>query len=260
MTERIWLLIGLSVLSPVTLAQVGEVDAGAQIEPDIEILFKGSIAAAESGRLEDAIQAMERVRVVVPNDSTVLWNLGLWYAELQDHESALEMWEQCRRVDSGDWQVRAKLIQAYQALGEIELRDREREALLSWYDLATDEERSKIDLFCREQFTVGGTKVMAFEFFEPSGDRRVYLRFTILDADGNEDYRYSLGSYGTTTLIARETGQIEQDERLYHLDRYDSRSHATLAFYGEQPDYEAVRKSVVRALQGELDEIGSSTP
>jgi tetratricopeptide (TPR) repeat protein len=260
MTERIWLMIGLFVLAPAAVAQAPEIDAAAQVEPEVETLFKGAIAAAEAGRLEDAIQAMERVRVVVPNDSTVLWNLGLWYAELQDHESALDMWEQCRKVDSGDWQVRAKLIQTFQALGQIERRDREREALLSWYELADDEQRQTIDLFCREQFTVGDTEVMAFEYFEPSGDRRVYFRFTILDAEGKEDHRFSLGSYDTTNLIAHQTGQIEEDERLYHLDRYDSSSHATLGFYSERPDYEAVRESVVQAIRGELDPISSSTP
>ena len=145
------------------------------------------------------------------------------------------------------------MIQTFQDLGWTERRDREREALLSWYSMATGDERPELDVFCREQFSVGEKRVMAFESFEPSGDRRVYYRFTVLGEEGKEDYRYSLGSYETTTLIARETGQIGEDQRLYHLDRYDPRSHSTLGFYREKPDYEAVRKSVVLALEAELE-------
>ena len=44
------------------------------------------------------------------------------------------------------------------------------------------------------------------------------------------------------------------------IEKIGNPKYGIIAFYGEQPDYEAVRKSVVRALQGELDEIGSITP
>ncbi len=84
----------------------------------------------------------------------------------------------------------------------------------------------------------------------PSGERRVYLVFTILDPEGNELFRYSLGSYDITNTIAHELGEVGPDERLYHLDKYyDQGSHATLGFFKGMPKYRDVRSNVIAAWE-----------
>jgi tetratricopeptide (TPR) repeat protein len=221
-------------------------------------LFREALEHAEGGRLEQAVAAMERARARAPDHPSVLWNLGLWYAELNRHEKALEIWKRYRDLEPDDWHARAKLIQTYQALGRTELRDRERAALLEWYAAAEEDDRPEQDLFCREQFVVGNRRIMAFEYFEPAGERRVFFRFSVLDVNGEEDFWYSLGSYDVTTQIARETGEIGEEDRLYHLDQYGESYHATMSFMREMPTYGDVRKQVVASLESKSTPAGST--
>jgi hypothetical protein len=106
-------------------------------------------------------------------------------------------------------------------------------------------------LYCREQFRVAGLKVMAFEYFEPTGDRQVFLRFSVVRPDGSEAFWYSLGSYEFTTGALRALKRIGKDERVFHLDQYATNFHATLAFYKFMPSYDQVRTRVVEALARE---------
>ena len=73
--------LALAALGPMALAQEAEAEPDSEAATptlDIEIVFKQSIADAEAGRVKQAVEALERVRAVVPNDTSVLWNLGLW--------------------------------------------------------------------------------------------------------------------------------------------------------------------------------------
>jgi hypothetical protein len=101
--------------------------------------------------------------------------------------------------------------------------------------------------------------VFVFEYFSPSGDRAQYLRFCVLNKKGEVDYYISLGSYDSTTEIARELGEIAKDQRLYHLDEYTESHHKTYAFFKTKPDYEEVRAAVVNALEGKLKPISGTT-
>ena len=241
----------MSVRGPMLLliALVAAQPVAAVTPQDLNDLFPEAIDLAEAGRLEEAVTVMEKVQNVEPDHPDVLWNLGLWYAKLERHRDALYVWKHYRRVRPGEWQARAKLIQAYQALGETAWRDSERAALLTWYAGLPQELRPDPDLFCREQFRVGERRVMAFEFFEPAGIKRVYLRFSILDDNGTESSWYSLGSYDATTEIARATGEIGDGERIYHLDHYSEDYHSTVQFFREMPSYETAREMVVAVVE-----------
>jgi len=220
-------------------------------------LFDEAVRFAAERRYEDAVALMEQLRSTQPGHPDVLWNLGLWYAELERHEDALEAWLRYREVAPDDWRVRAKLIQTYQALDRKALRDAERAALLDWYAGLDSGRQPEQDLFCREQFRLGERRVMAFEYFRPSGERRVFLRFSVLDAEGQESAWYSLGSYALTNELARATGEIGEGAELFHLDRYAEGSHATYAFFKKMPSYETVRQHVVAALKGDLKPVSS---
>lgn len=211
-------------------------------------LYGEAIAAAEAGRIPEAIRVMEDVAARAPQASNAHWNLGLWYAGTDRPADALRAWEAYRRLVPDDWHARAKVIQAHQALGDTVRRDRERAALLELRRAGTDTALARQRAYVREQFRAGEREVMVFEVFEPAGETRVFYAFHVLAPGGDEIRRYSLGSYDRTTQVARELGEIGGDERLYHLDWYEDDAHATVRFYEAMPSYDEVRARVVTAL------------
>ena len=247
--RRLLLLLAL-VLAPGRLA--GQDTTAAR-------LYGEAVAAAEGGRIAQAVEIMETVAARTPEYPNVHWNLGLWYAQLQQPAKALAAWQAYRGLEPDDWRVRAKLIQTYQALGDTAQRDRERAALLELRRSGTDAELARQDSYCREQFRVGTQDVMAFETFEPAGERRVFYTFHLPGPDGQSRGRYSLGSYEQTTQIARAVGQIGKSERLYHLDWYAEGVHATHAFYQARPTYAQVRADVVAAITGAKQPLSGTT-
>jgi hypothetical protein len=119
---------------------------------------------------------------------------------------------------------------------------------------------AKAERFCREQWvTASGRKVLAFEYFDPQGARQKFLRFSVVDAAGKEDFYISLGSYDTTTEIARELGEISKSARTYHLDEYTETGHKTYAFFKMKPGYDEVRSNVVNILEGRMKPVSSSS-
>jgi tetratricopeptide (TPR) repeat protein len=233
----------------VSLALLAATPAPSQEVEDPRMLFGEAVDLAATGLTEDAVDVMEEFLAFDPDHPDALWNLGIWYTEIGRHREALDTWKSYRRVSPWDWRARAKLVQTYQALGEIELRDRERAALMEWYAAADEDDRPEWGMFCREQFRVGDRRVMAFEYFAPAGKRRVFLRFSVLNGEGREESWYSLGSYDATTEIARSTHEIGANDRIYHLDHYAEGQHASLAFFDRMPPYEAIRDAVVREIE-----------
>jgi tetratricopeptide (TPR) repeat protein len=212
--------------------------------------FELAVELAAGGEVRHAISEMEAVLEVYSEHEDVLWNLGIWYTRISEHSKAILMWKRYRQIAPHDWHARAKLIQAYQAMGRIEKRDTERTALLAWYE-ETGHTVREVDLFCREQFLVDQTRFMAFERFEPQGDRKIYYIFAVVTPEGTEAFRFSLGSDETATLIAREQGEIGPQERIYHLDQHGDDYHSTIAYFHTLPTYEQLREKVVAAFRGQ---------
>lgn len=255
---RAGFLIAAAVLALAPAAARAQDDS-----PSVEQLAEQAADAGEAGRFEEAIQLLERLRARDPDNPDVHWNLGLSYAATGRHPEALASWQAYRGLEPGDWHVRAKLIQAYAALGDSVRLEEERAALLELRRAGTDARLMQQQDYCREQFRLGGHRVMAFEVFEPEGDERVFYTFYILDEEADVLGRYSLGSYERTTMTARATGDIEPGARLYHLDWYEENGHATYGFFKERPGYAETRRLVVAAHSGEsrpLSRSGGSKP
>lgn len=223
-------------------------------DPDDLARFDRAVDLSVSRRYHEAIALMEQIRVREPDNPGVLWNLGVWYFETGRLSDALDTWNALRVIDPEDWRVRAKLVQVYQALGRLDQRDVERVALLE------QRSEIDADMYCRDQFDVDRRRVMAFEYFEPGGANRVILRFAVLDEDGEESYHYSLGSRDSTTRMAREAGQIGPGERMYHLDRVEGEIRSSYGFYLRQPSYDVVRERVERAMRKLANPIGEESP
>ena len=224
--------------------------------------FEAGIEMAEAKKHREAIAFFLIANQAQPDSVGVLWNLGISSAEIGEHREALKYWQAFRKQRPQEWRGLAKLVQTYQALGDIAARDRERAALIEQYKNAPPQsDLGRTEMFCREQMVIAGRKVLGFEYFAPQGERRVFYAFIVVsEADGNqEDFRLSLGSYDATTQIAWEMGSLPRDKRIYHLDKYQGQNHWTYGLYEEPQSYEAVRTQVVEVLSGRAQVLSSTT-
>lgn len=242
------ILTKLIFLMTLSLLIISSTAISDEIVRDPDKLFTSSVEQANKGNIQEAINLMEMALSVAPDDPDMIWNLGLWFNQLGQHKNAIRMWLRYREVDPEDYKGRAKLIETYQVIGDIENRNRERAALFAWYKAAKKKVRRKLSSYRCDAFSVSGTNVIAFESFEPEGDRMVFYTFAVLNSDYEVDHTYSLGSYKMTTQTARGLGDISDDERLYHLDRYMDAGHKLCGFLGKLPSYDETKKMVVDEL------------
>jgi tetratricopeptide (TPR) repeat protein len=205
----------------------------------------------KAGKHEAALRKYIAYLDIVKDHRNALFNAGLTAYLTGKLELAERYFERLRALEPEDTAVLGKLVQTYEARGAIDKRDETRRALFAVRAALPEEEREQLRLYCREQFKVGKAKVMAFEYFELEGDRAVRYRFAVVDEKDEEIYRISLGSYEITTEIAREQKEIGKDERMWHLDRYDSAGHATIAMMKAEPTYEEARKKVKEVIARE---------
>ncbi|NIQ01770.1 MAG: tetratricopeptide repeat protein [Nitrospinaceae bacterium] len=223
--------------------------------------FEHGIQLSKQGKFAEAIPYFEKALRLYPRSANVLWNLGIASAKTGQHGKALTYWKQYHQISPEDWRGRAKLIQAYQALSRFKERDAEIDALRAFWKNSDNPELREIPLFCREQFKVNGREVLAYQFFNPSGEWMQFYRFMVLDAEGKQDFYISLGSYPRTNEISRQLGDTPDDERLYHFDGYyRGGMHRTFGFLNSKttPTYDAIRPTVLKILKGEIREISSS--
>ena len=223
--------------------------------------FEKGILLYERGKYAESIPYLEKALNRYPEGSNILWNLGLASAAAEQHVKALTYWQRYHTLRSEDWQVLPKLIQTYQALDRIEPRNESLAELLRLRAQTQDPQFLETRLFCREQFKMNGQLVLAYQFFEPSGEWMQLYRFSVIDAGGKEAYFISLGSYEMTNQISKELGDIKEDERLYHFDGYyPDGVHKTFGFLNSKtaPSYDSIRPTVVEILKGEIKPVSSS--
>lgn len=197
-----------------------------------------------------------------PDDTSLLYNGGLAAFQCKQYPAAVDLWGHLKGLDPSDWQTRAKLIQAYQAVGKLPEREEERNALFDLRKRDSSGDLAKQVEYCRDQFEAAGEKVMAFEYFELKGKRAVRYVFSIIDESKQEEkYRLSLGSYDLTNAIWHETTKPrpKDTDRLFHLDGYYDWGHATYGMYFPEPSYDEVRTAVIEILEKKKNPLSTST-
>ena len=190
------------------------------------------------------------------------YNDGQRHQTSGNHKEALKSFLKVIELDSTDWIARGKVIQEYQALGMYEQRNAQRDTLYFHRKSRSIESLNDVDLYCRDQFYVDSNKIMVFEYFELRGEQAVRYSFNVLDGSGKDlIYKLSLGSYEFTTQIAREHGEINKDQRLFHLDAYSLEGeHKTYGFFVDEPDYDSVKVIVLEVIRGKRGQISSTKP
>jgi len=250
-----------SVFLVITMSVVAQ-DKNAPASARLEKLFWEANTLMEQNKFAAALPLYKEALEIEPEEPSLLFNGGLAAYQTKDFATAANLWSRLKKVDPADWHARAKLIQAYQALGKLTERDTERAELLMMWKSGKDPELAKEFEYCREQFQVNKIKVMAFEHFELKGDRALRYVFSILnEKEDDEDYRISLGSYDLTNAIWHERTKPtpKPEERLFHLDGYFKGMHATYGMYAKEPTYEQVRDQVIKILEARINPVSSST-
>jgi tetratricopeptide (TPR) repeat protein len=237
------------------------IPSGAQVKPQnppsaeavAEKAFNEGNDLMEQRKYKEALARYQEGLAKIPNSTGLLFNGGLAAYMSNDFATAERLWKSLTELDPEDWQPRAKLVQAYQALGDLKARDEQRRKLLDLRKGAKSEDLNTLDFYCREQFEAAGKKVMVFEHFELKGERALRYVFSILDESGEgQAFRISLGSYETTNRISVELGSVKKGERLFHLDGYYKWGHATYGFFNPEPSYDEVRKIVIGILEEKI--------
>ncbi len=231
-------------------------------EAKAEQAFKAANALMEQKKYSEALTKYKESLSYMPDDPSILYNGGLAAYMSKDFKTSIEFWQKLKTIDTEDWQVRSKLIQAYQAAEDFKGRDDERKALFDLRKSGKITELNGRDFYCREQTEIAGRKVFVFEHFELKGDRALRYAFEVVDEKGEDiEYTISLGSYNRTNSIWRETKnpKPKEDERLFHLDGYYKWGHATFGFYTPEPTYDQIRKIVVGIIEKKNKPISSTT-
>jgi len=229
---------------------------GQDVPTNPEREFAKAAEFMDKGQFADAVPILEALAREYESDD-IFWNLGISATEIHATDKALKAWLAYRTLAPDDWRGRAKLVQAYQATGNIKARNDERAELIRLWEKGEDVDLRKQATFCREQVIEANRRVFVLEHFHPGGENMVVYSFEVRAPD-TEDYRISLGSYEGTNQVGWETGSRPRSVRLYHLDLYRPKLHETYGFYEGQPSYETVRENVMSILAGEAKPISST--
>ncbi len=233
-------------------------------EARVNELFKKANAQLEAKEYAAAVTNYLAALEILPEDPSLLYNGGFAALLNKDASTAAKLLSRLKKVEPDDWQARAKLIQAYQILGNTQERNRERDELFALKKSGSVKELNQHIQYCRDRFEAGGKSILAFELFEFKGPRGMRYVFSVLnDGRGTEEYRISLGSYDTTNSIWRETTNPKPKEgvRLFHLDGYfPNGGHATYGMFPGEPTYEETKRMVVEILDKKKPPVSATIP
>lgn len=246
------------VLGAAVLLTVFGYSVAQQVAPagDSKVLFGRGDELMEQNKPAEALTFYEQALVLAPDNEAGLYNAGMAAFMVKKYDTAGQFWKRLEQSAPDDWRLRSKLVQVYQALGDLKSRDAERSSVLELWKRGVVEQ----DKFCRDQFEVAKKQVMVFEYFELKGDRGLRYEFYVLDESGKEDYRVSLGSYAATNAIWAEKNKNEAKtgQRLFHLDGYYKWGHATFGFFTPEPSYETVRHAVSEIVDGKTKPLSTT--
>jgi tetratricopeptide (TPR) repeat protein len=214
---------------------------------------------SQQGKRDEALAMFQKAAAIDPGYLLAWSNVGQVYQNEGKNAEALEAFRTILKQKPDDFRALAKAIQCEEALGKIKERDVDHAAMLKLHAGGTLED----EFFCRDQFTVGKTKVMVMEYFELAGANPVRYSFDVLNESGEKiACKISLGSAKFDNDIAREQGEIKGEERIYFLDAdYPGGEHKTFGRYKKtEPAYDDLKKRVIAIVKGDVAPLSSSTP
>jgi len=229
------------------------------LEPENSALaFEAGCIEMERGDSKAAAGLFKRSSDLEPLAANPAFNCGQAYQNLQMHKEALTYFQRAAKSEPDDRRACSKVIQTFEALGQKKERDRERERMLTLKKAGKVHEEH----YCRDQFMVGGDRVLVLEYFELRGDRAVRYSFLIRNNKSDEPiWKISLGSYDYLTEFSRAQGEIGKEQRIFHLDDYPrDGGHATIRMFKSEPSYDETKALVLDYLKGGIQAQSRMTP
>jgi tetratricopeptide (TPR) repeat protein len=215
---------------------------------DLQAAFSRAAELVDSGHYAEALPLLKDLASQLPQSPGVLWNLGLAAAQSGDERLALEAYSRYHQLAPGERRGFYKLIQTYQALGQLKERDQVREQLIAYRNALPSSERDRLAFYVRDQFDVGGQHFMVLEYFEPKSPMRLYYKFTSVDSSHKAIYDFTLTSGDSETTAVRQLGHIGADDRLYGLDKNEHGKSTVYGLMKSLPSYDEVRSRVIAAV------------
>ncbi len=174
-----------------------------------------------SGKYELALAAYQNRLKTESENQTVLSNAGQSAFMIGKYEIALEMWLKLEELaGADDLGTKEKLIQAYSRLNRDDDVTKRVAELTKLRKETSDEKYKNKRSFCRDQFAVDGQRIIIHQHFDYPDDEIQYSAYLINDSTGKPDVTFRLWSSKTTNAIAREHGELKDNERFVHIDEY----------------------------------------
>jgi tetratricopeptide (TPR) repeat protein len=214
-------------------------------ETAVDALTRGA-ERMEARDYAGALAAFQRCAQLAPKDDRCPYNGGLAAYLDGKFGVAVEQWKRAKALDARSWRVRAKLIQAYQGAGDLRGRDAERAELFAQRARAAEgDELRTLDSYCREQWTFGAYRVMAFEYFDTNGPGMLLRYRFLIGKDGGAEGAEWLGLASIPSERGRGYGLLKlagAGGEVVFLAEYAS--------WSTEPSYDELRKVIVAILQG----------
>lgn len=257
-----WRDIQLGLTATLTLAAISVGWAG-EVAPDAQAMFGKATVLIQEKKYAEALPLLRELALKMPDGPGVFGNLALVAMKLGNRELELQARLRYLELRPGEPREMAGVMQAYQALGKVKERDAQRERIFALWKSLPPADREKVKGYARDEFDAAGTHFVVTEYFEPAAPVNRVYRFDAVDASGRISYFFGLDSGDPTTNAARELSNIGKHERIYSLDRYETKgqvlNHATFGLMKAQPTYDTVRAMVIRVVEGRLPAISSSS-
>lgn len=180
-----------------------------------------------------------------------LYNLGTMEYLSENWDKAEKAFAEMLVTDAEDYQVVAKMVQVHYAQGKYKKAKPFKKTL---YDAWKAEKLPKhmAEDFCFDQFEWNGKRVMAFEEFDEEGDLFYKHVFYVLDPKTDKiEFQVQTESSFAVAMTGKK----------YTLGMTKGKTHYTFMhlLFEDDPDYQDVKKAVLRIFDGKEKPSSSST-
>ncbi len=211
-----------------------------------------------AGQYAQALALYEQIIAREPEAKLSFCRAGTAAAGAGQLKKAINYYKSCEQVYPDSLLPRAELVKLYQIAGDIPNRDYERNGLLELHLNTTRQETKAVDHYIRDIFPVGQRSVVAWEYFDLTGDWPTRYRFIVIDESDNALFTVALSSSPQAQANAQAILGHPTKARIFHLDLEQDNIITTLKVFEGEPSYDTVKPLAITAiLHGES---GKTTP
>jgi len=241
--------------------------SGVLAAPDAtERAFKAGNALMEKQNYAGALAQYRVVLKAQPDEPSSLWNGGSAAYFVGDFKTAASWFARLQKQEPQNGRLFAKRLQCAQEIGDRATRDLLRKQLFALHGSGKDSTgyASKAS-YCRDQFSVGKDRVLAFEYFEllplsgkkdeASLGRR--FDFYVVAPDESQKTRVECG---WSTLDVTPEGKFIPSRELpaFYYDAYYPSgpwARRTFGLGPTEPSFETIKAQVIAIIQGKATQV-----